>query len=294
MILAIAAILLWGSLAALGVRLAGVPPFFLVGSALSLAGLLSLPFWWRTRWRLGPLCLGVYGLFGFHFFLFMALRLAPPLPANLINYLWPLFIVVLAPLFDRSAALGWQHLSGAVLGLAGAVLALSSGAPAGPGFALETRSLLGYACALTSALIWATYSLASRRIARSGDPFPTEAVGQFCLISGLLALACHGVLEPAAAPSLRDALLLVVLGIGPMGAAFFLWDAALRRGDARRIGTLAYATPLCSTAGLALVGAGHLGTKSLMALALIIGGAALGSLSPAPRSGPAATGGLAP
>jgi drug/metabolite transporter (DMT)-like permease len=31
----------------------------------------------------------VYGLFGFHFFLFLALRHAPPVEANLVNYLWP-------------------------------------------------------------------------------------------------------------------------------------------------------------------------------------------------------------
>ena len=29
---------------------------------------------------------------------------------------------------------------------------------------------------------------------------------------------------------------LVVMGLGPLGAAFFLWDAALKRGDPRRIG----------------------------------------------------------
>jgi drug/metabolite transporter (DMT)-like permease len=43
------------------------------------------------------LLLGVYGLFGYHFLLFLALRSAPPLEANLVNYLWPLLIVVLAP-----------------------------------------------------------------------------------------------------------------------------------------------------------------------------------------------------
>jgi hypothetical protein len=37
-------------------------------------------------------------LFGFHFLLFMALRLAPPIEANLVNYLWPLLIVLLTPL----------------------------------------------------------------------------------------------------------------------------------------------------------------------------------------------------
>lgn len=36
-------------------------------------------------------------LFAYHFLLFIALRHAPPVEANLVNYLWPLFIVVLSP-----------------------------------------------------------------------------------------------------------------------------------------------------------------------------------------------------
>jgi drug/metabolite transporter (DMT)-like permease len=35
-----------------------------------------------------------------------------------------------------------------------------------------------------------------------------------------------------------------------MGAAFFLWDKALKTGDARHIGILSYLTPLLSTAVL--------------------------------------------
>ena len=40
---------------------------------------------------------GTVGLFGFHFFYFTAIRNAPPVDANLINYTWPLLIVVMAP-----------------------------------------------------------------------------------------------------------------------------------------------------------------------------------------------------
>src|SRR5947209_11315705 len=94
---ALAAIALWSTLASLGVALAHVPPFLLTGLALLIG---SAPSWPLARqWRIpaSTLLLGVYGLFGFHFLLFLALRSAPPLEANLVNYLWPLLIVVLAP-----------------------------------------------------------------------------------------------------------------------------------------------------------------------------------------------------
>ena len=94
---ALGAIALWATLASLGVALSHVPPFLLTGLALVVG---SAPSWPLARqWRIpaSTLLLGVYGLFGFHFLLFVALRTAPPLEANLVNYLWPLLIVVLAP-----------------------------------------------------------------------------------------------------------------------------------------------------------------------------------------------------
>ena len=75
------------------------------------ASIGSVPAWPLVRqWRVVPstLALGVYGLFGFHFLLFIALRNAPPIEANLVNYLWPLFMVVLAPVLLPGMSLPWR------------------------------------------------------------------------------------------------------------------------------------------------------------------------------------------
>ncbi len=289
-LLALAAIGLWGTLAWLGVRLASMPPFLLVGSALTLSGLIAAPLW--RQWRVAPgvLALGMYGLFGFHFFLFVALRLAPPLSANLVNYLWPLMMVLFAPLFLRDARLTRWHVLGALLGFAGATVAITNGRlPAWDARAASTpsnRVAWGYASALVSAFIWATYSLMGQRMRQRvrAHPlrFPTAAIGLFCLLSGVLALACHALLEAPYRYVLSDAWPLAALAIGPMGAAFFLWDAALRRGDARAIGMLAYLTPLISTCLLGLDEPSRFGWPIVIALALVVGGAAVGTL-PAAR-----------
>ena len=130
----------------------------------------------------------------------------------------------------------------------------------------------GYAAALGSAFVWASYSLLTRRVA----PFPTAAVGLFGLVSGLLALACHAAFEPAATLSAREGLLIAATGLGPLGAAFFLWDAALKRGDPRRIGILSYLTPLLSTLLLAATSGRALTPWIAGAAVLIVGAAVVG------------------
>ena len=69
-LLALSAIALWASLAALGVTLSHVPPFLLTGSALLIGSLIAVPLsgFRMAAWKapLPTLLLGVYGLFGFH------------------------------------------------------------------------------------------------------------------------------------------------------------------------------------------------------------------------------------
>ena len=270
-LLALGAITLWASLAALGVSLAHVPPFLLTGLALLAGSVIALPlsrFDFR-QWRVPPttLAIGVYGLFGYHFLLFMALQNAPPVQANLVNYLWPLGIVVMAPLFLPGMSLTRRHLLAALLGFGGAALAILGGRPADPGASLWAW---GYIPALMSAFIWSSYSLLTKRV----KPFPTSAIGSFALVSGALALLCHVWLEPAVSLSGTDWALIGLLGLGPLGGSFFLWDAALKRGDARQIGVLSFLTPLLSTLVL-LALRGEAPSLSVGLAAVMIVGAAV-------------------
>ncbi len=275
--MALGAIAMWGSLAPLGVSLAQVPPFLLTGLGLLAGSVLGLGFalWGRVSlvlpWR--TLALGVYGLFGFHFLLFIALRHAPPVQANLVNYLWPLGIVLLAPVLLPGARLRPLHVVAAAIGFGGAALAILGGAadtgsPAGTG-----GFQWGYGAAAASACVWATYSLLTQRVAA----FPTAAVGVFGLASGLLSLACHALLEPAVDLDTHALLLIAALGLGPLGGAFYLWDAALKHGDARQIGLLSFLTPLLSTLGLLVQRGQWPGMSILLAALMIVGAAVLGA-----------------
>ncbi len=276
-ILALAAIAVWSSLALLNSRVNAIPPFLSVGVALCVGGLVGFIRLkeWRVPWK--TFAVGVGGIFGYHALLFIAFRLAPAVEVNLINYLWPLLIVILSPAFLKGFRLGPRHVLGALLGFSGAFLVVSGG-----NLEADLSKLPGYLLAATAALAWACYSLLTKRL----PPFPTGAVGGFCLVSGLLSLGLYWVegLGAGAGSAARavlssgDWLFLVLLGLGPMGGAFYAWDAALKRGDPRVIGALSYLTPLLSTLNLVMLGGKRLSPVAGLAMGLIVAGAAVGSL----------------
>jgi drug/metabolite transporter (DMT)-like permease len=130
----------------------------------------------------------------------------------------------------------------------------------------------GYLLAVAAAVIWASYSLLTKRL---GD-FPTSAVALFCLASAALALLCHLLLEPRTAIATADVPYLIAVGLGPLGASFYFWDRAMKDGDPRVIGALAYLTPLLSTSLVAATGGGRLTAHAAIAGVLIVGGAVVG------------------
>lgn len=282
-LLALLSILVWSTLALFTSGTAALPPLFSAGAALTIGGLAGL---FRIRdWKIPPatLAVGVGGIFGYHALLFAAFRLAPAMEVNLINYLWPLLIVVLSPVYLPGFRLRPAHLAGAVLGLAGASLVVGGGR-----LSLNPEGLPGYLMAASAAFLWATYSLLTKKV----PPFGTGAVGLFCLVSGALSLGLWACLELAGPGRIvfpgmtgREALYLILLGLGPMGLAFYTWDAALKRGDPRVIGSLAYLTPLLSTFNLVILGGKELTWVTGAALILIMAGALVGSGGARRRAG---------
>lgn len=280
-VLALAAVLLWSTLAALVLLLKDVPPLLLTGSGLLIGSALSLPI---SRFRLisawtiptKTLALGIFGLFGYHMALFFALRNAPAAEANLINYLWPVAIVLLTPIFLRGFELRLNHVIAAALGFGGSAFAILSAPEAQSDLQSEDwgSRVAGFVAAFAAAMIWATYSVLTKR----RPAFDTAAIGLFGLISGVLALVLHLLLERPYSWQQGDLLWLLLLGLGPLGLAFYLWDSAIKLGNPIRIGLMSFLTPLVSTVGVLLV-QGRPPTASIgIAALLIVGAGAIGIL----------------
>jgi drug/metabolite transporter (DMT)-like permease len=268
------AVLLWSTLAVLTALTGTMPPFQLLAVTFGIGAVAGLLLWiirpgaakaLRQPWPVW--LLGVGGLFGYHAAYFLALRNAPVVEAGLINYLWPVLIVLFSALLPGEK-LKWQHLAGCALALTGAALVVTRGR----GFAFDPGYLFGYGAALFAAIAWAVYSVLSRRF----PTVPSDATTGFCIATTALATACHFALEPTVWP---DGILpwaaIIGLGLGPVGLAFYVWDIGVKHGDIQVLGAASYATPLLSTALLVIAGYAAFTPMLLIASLLITAGAGL-------------------
>ncbi|WP_412773469.1 aromatic amino acid exporter YddG [Nitrobacter sp.] len=267
------AILMWSLLAVMAVATGRIPAFQLAAMTFAIGGLSGCASWlFRPQGvralRQPPVAwlVGVGGLFGYHALYFIALRLAPPAEAGLLNYLWPLLIVLFSSLLPGER-LAPHHLIGALLGLAGTVLLFAGNTS----IAFEPTRIRGLAAAFVAAFVWAAYSVLSRRLAS----VPTDAVAGFCLATAALATIAHVLTEPTVWPdSGAQWLAIAALGVGPVGLAFYVWDIGMKRGDIRVLGAAAYATPLLSTTFLIMAGFAK-PTAALAGAAVLIAGGGL-------------------
>ncbi|HEX7789606.1 MAG TPA: EamA family transporter [Afipia sp.] len=270
-LIGVIAIVMWSLLAALTVATGRVPPFQLLAMTFAIGACVGPLTWLRRpsairalRQPLVVWLVGIGGLFGYHALYFVALRLAPPAEAGLVNYLWPLLIVLFSSLLPGER-LAPHHIVGAMLGFAGTALLFAGNS----GSQYNPAHIPGFVAAFIAAFVWAGYSVMSRKLAA----VPTDAVAVFCFATALLAALCHVAFEVTIWPeTVAQWLAIAALGIGPVGMAFFAWDIGMKRGDIRVLGAASYATPLLSTAFLILAGFAKPTATLAAAAALIAAG----------------------
>lgn len=268
------AVLLWASLAVLTAASGTMPPFQLLAITFGIGGVAGVLLWMvrpsaakavRQPWPI--YLLGVGSLFGYHAAYFIALRNAPVVEAGLINYLWPLLIVIFSALLPGER-LKWQHIVGCILAFSGAILVVTKG----QGFNFNPAFVPGYLAALFAAVTWGAYSVASRRFAH----VPSDAITGFCLVTALLAAVVHFAIEPTVWPANAWQWAAIVgLGLGPVGLAFYVWDIGVKHGDIQVLGAASYSAPLLSTTILVLTGYAAYSNTLLIACLLITTGAVL-------------------
>ncbi len=263
------AIICWASLASLGNLVIHLPPFYVLGVSFLTGSLLALRKPKEMFVDLKTTAWGTLGYYGYHFLLFYSFRFAPAIEANLINYLWPMLMVLLTPLFFPKTKLKYYHFFGALLATAGCIVLVF-----GKGAEFQSNNIKGYLLALGAAFSWPIYSLGKKKMGSSS----VWSVGGYCFLTGLLCFLTHFCIEPRVVLQWNDALILMVMGLGPFGFAFYAWDYSLLKGNPQVIGALSYLTPVLSTLGLVLFTDQMMTLPTALAMILIIAGASSGLL----------------
>ncbi len=265
------AILLWGFLALFTVGAGPIPPFQLTAISFAIGGTIGLIRVGKngnfaTLKSISPkiYLFGTASLFGYHLFYFTALQTAPAAQAGLIAYLWPLLIVLFSGLLPHET-LKKDHVIGAVISFSGIAIMLASNSA---GF--QPKAIFGYGLAGLCALTWSGYSVFSRRLGH----IPTDSIAVFCALTAILSAIAHFTLEPTVWPDTRMAWISVILlGVGPVGIAFYVWDVGMKKGNIQILGVVSYATPLLSTLVLVAAGISDLTMGLFIAAAMVSLGA---------------------
>ncbi|WP_299472436.1 DMT family transporter [uncultured Roseibium sp.] len=265
------AVVLWASWPALATLVHPAPPLLVLGASALIGFFLSFLLALRQNASCAfvsvpfrTLAFVAAGLMGNNAFYLAAIARIGPAEANVVHYLWPVFLVLLASMLRRRVPTLVEAL-GIGFGFTGVAIALSPQM----GGELDIFGVLLGAC---GALTFAVYS-----VGRSFAKTKTNVVGPSLGLAGICALAAHFLFEPNYWPSMGQWLAIALMGIGPFTIANVLWDKATRQGSAATISSLAFLTPLVAMGLLAVFGLGMVTIFTIVGALFAIAGALLSS-----------------
>lgn len=263
------AVVLWASWPALATLAAPAPPFLVLGLSALVGSLFSYLMAARQgrasdffSVRPGTLVFVALGLMGNNAFYLAAISRIGPAEANVVHYLWPVFLVAFAAVIHRRSP-SLVQIVGIASGFCGVAVALSPHMSHG-------LNLSGVLLGVCGALTFALYSV-GRSLARA----ETNVVGPSLALAGTGALIAHAAFEPTYWPNTDQWIAIVMMGIGPFTMANIFWDKATRQGAAATISSFAFLTPLVAISLLAIFGLGVVSAATIAGACLAICGAVL-------------------
>lgn len=207
--------------------------------------------------------LGILGLGLQQFFYFTALAYAPVAQVNVLNYLWPIFILILSALLLQEKY-SWKLVTSFILGILGASIVITNGQLIHP----QVVYTLGYSLALGAAFCWALFSV----ISKTRQLEPISSVFLFNLIGLLFMTFIMIITDSSFTISTREIIGTVYIGLFPTAIAFVLWIKALQLGKASQIANLGHLTPFISLFFIFLILREPISLSEILGLVVIISG----------------------
>lgn len=214
----------------------------------------------------------IWGIGIYLCFYFTAFKFAPAIGVNLLNYLWPMLIILFGGLLYKNHTIGVLEIIGVMCGFIGAALILAPELSNIDAFAFNKNTLIGYGCAFMAAIIWALYSNITKQI-----KFDPDAMGHVYFYIAIATWIGHFYFEETYVPNVTEIIALIALSIVSLGYAF--WDYAMKNGNIKLLASLSYSIPFLSTI-LIIIFTDHQDWSPILigSIAFILGGCILVNL----------------
>lgn len=190
---------------------------------------------YRAKDWAAMVALALLGTYLYYVLLYFGYAKAEGFEVLVLQYTWPVFIVLLSVPILRERFTVRRALSCA-LGFAAVVLVLTKGNLSG----IKLGNLAVDACVIVGAFSFALFSVLGKKV--SFEPFTMNAV--FFLVATVASFASMMAFSGFAIPSARTALPVTVNGLFVNGFSYVLWVKALRAADASFVAPFVFLTPV--------------------------------------------------
>lgn len=216
---------------------------------------------------INSMLMGLVNPAAYYLVLFRAYELLPAQEAGVLNYSWPVVLVILSAIF-LGQHISWLGFVSVLISFSGLLVISTKGRL----LALDFSSPIGVALAIGSAFLWAAYWIMNLRDKRNAVVklatnmlFGALYITAYMLITGKLRII--------PAPGMIGA---VYIGLFEMGITFVLWLLALENSsNTARVSNLIFLSPFIALFWIRLLVGEKILLSTVIGLLLIVAGIAL-------------------
>lgn len=281
--LALITIVLWGTVAAISkLLLASANPYqivFYIGLFSTISLFLIVLFTKRLQISkdiiknnfIKVVLLGTIGIGLYFIFYILAFANAPAAQVNVLNYMWPIFMLVFSSIFLKTK-LSPKILLAFFLGILGTYIVITKGTF----FNLQSEFLMGYMFAIGAAISWAIFSILNSKY--KFDPFASLFVYN---LFGFLTLTIALIITNSSFFVERNVLLgTAYIGLFPTAIGYGLWLKSLKIGNPLLIANLGHLTPFVSLMFIFILLKETILVSEIIGLVVIVSGVLIQIIKP--------------
>lgn len=205
--------------------------------------------------------IGILGVFLYYLFLYLGTDILQASQAFIINYLWPIMIVLFACIFLKEKMTS-RKIIAIILSFIGVIIVTANGNLLN----IEKDTIIGAICCILAAISYGLFSVLNKKTRYN----KYVSMMLFYFISFIISLLYILLFESSFKLEGVQLLGLLWVGIFTSAIAFTSWALALEKGDTAKISNLAYITPFLSLVWTALILKEELNINAIIGLVIIV------------------------